>query len=381
MAPMGSAGRPAETPAPQRRIGYNADGTRAALALNEVVTTATGEQRQPQLGFAVATMASVASAAKMGELFPYAVGNVTLARQKSAMLPIISDSVHVDRVSIYNASVLQTNPLNGVRLKNTSGKHLLQGPITVLDKGSYAGDARIDNVPEGQERLLSYGIDLDVTVDNRKNSSSNSIETARIDAGLLTVSRKLVSSQEYDADNKSTKEKMLIIEHPIRYGWKLVSTQKPFETTPAVYRFMGPAAPGKVTTLTVNEEYLQDENMSMTSADLAQMIRYSTTGEIPKTVRDALSKAIQMKQALLAVDGQISAHTAQIALITAEQNRIRENMKTVAASTQYYERLLTKLNEQESSIESIQTERAALIARRDALRIELEAYLNGLTVR
>ena len=61
---------------------------------------------------------------------------MTLPRQKSAMLPIITDSVEIERVSIYNASVLRTNPLNGVRLKNTTGKHLLQGPVTVLDKAA-----------------------------------------------------------------------------------------------------------------------------------------------------------------------------------------------------------------------------------------------------
>ena len=36
-------------------------------------------------------------------------------------------------MSIYNRSVLASNPLNGVRIRNTTGKHLLQGPVTVLD--------------------------------------------------------------------------------------------------------------------------------------------------------------------------------------------------------------------------------------------------------
>ena len=70
----------------------------------------------------------------------------------------------------------------------------------------------------------------------------------------------------------------------------------------------------------------------------------------------------------------------ELAEITAEQTRIRENMKTVAPSTQYYERLLTTLNEQESSIERLQKERDALASRRDAAREELEEYLDGLTL-
>ena len=77
----------------------------------------------------------------------------------------------------------------------------------------------------------------------------------------------------------------------------------------------------------------------------------------------------------------IYAETCQrIAEITAEQTRIRENMKTVSQTTQYYERLLAKLNEQESSIESLQKERDSLTQKRDSLRKDLEDYLNGLTL-
>src|SRR6185436_19001077 len=147
--------------------GYGPDGQPVANQLSEVVVTSNASFMD-----AAASVRAMASAAKLGELFQYTVGNVTLARQKSAMLPIITDNVELERLSIYNASVLRTNPLNGVRLKNTTGKHLLQGPVTVLEKGAYAGDARVDNVPPGQERLLSYGIDLDVLVDNTKNSSA-----------------------------------------------------------------------------------------------------------------------------------------------------------------------------------------------------------------
>jgi hypothetical protein len=333
---------------------------------------------------AAASVQSIASTAKLGALFQYTVPDVTLARQKSAMLPIITDSVEVERLSIYNASVLRTNPLSGVLLKNTTGKHLLQGPLTVLEHGGYAGDARIDNVPPGQDRLLSYGIDLEMLVDNTKNSQRASVLTAKIDKGELTISRKLVSSMQYAANNKTSKDKVLVIEHPIRYDWKLVDTQKPFETTQGLYRFKGTALANKVTVLTVNEESVQDEEIALASANLEELVLYSRSGpgssEIPSNVRDAIGKAVQLRQSVVDVDRDIATRTQRVAEITSEQNRIRENMKTVAPSTQYYSRLLEKLNEQESAIESLQKERDALTAKRDALRRELDDYLGGLMV-
>ena len=351
------------------------DSLRRSLRLQSVVTTGVAQPMD-----AAASVQSIASTARIGELFQYVIGNVTLPRQKSAMLPIITDSVALDRVSIYNATVLPRNPLSGVRLRNTTGKHLLQGPVTVLDRSAYAGDARIDDVPPGQERLISYGIDLDVHVDNTKNTHTASILTARIVKGVLTIDRRTVASQEYLIDNKGDRDRTIVIEHPIREGWKLVDTRKPVETTADLYRFEGKAAATKVTTLTVKEEAVRGESMAILPADPAQILVYSRTGEIPSAVRDALAKAAQLKRALVDTERQMAERAQRIAEITAEQGRIRENMKTVSQRGDYYQRLLAKLNEQETALERLQDERDSLAERRDRERRELETYLSGLNV-
>jgi hypothetical protein len=353
------------------RIGFNADGSRAVSMLNEVVVTGMDESN--------ASVRSMASSGTLGDLFQYTVGNVTLARQKSAMLPIITDSVDLERLSIYDASVLGTNPLNGVRLRNTTGKHLLQGPVTVLDGGSYAGDARIDNVPPGQERFLSYGIDLDVAM-NTGSVQTSAVSTATLNQGMLSLSHKLVTTRTYTAENKATKDKVLVIVHPVNSGAKLVDTPKPFETTAESYRFKVRLPAGKVTTLSVKEEAVQGERLSMLSADVTQLEVAVRGAEISPAVREAVRKAVQLKRAAMDVDRQSATRTQQIGEITAEQTRIRENMKTVAPASSYYERLLVKLNEQESSLERLQKERDDLTAKRDALRRELSEYLDALNV-
>jgi hypothetical protein len=327
-----------------------------------------------------ASVSTVASATNIGELFQYTVGNVTLARQKSAMLPIVTSDVEIERLSIYNASVLPKNPLNGARLKNTTKDHLLQGPITVIDANSYAGDARIDDLPPGQERLLSYGIDLQLLVDNTKNAEEVSILTGKITKGILDISRKHLATRDYLADNKSDQDKALIIEHPLRQGWKLVETDKPTETTPTVYRFKGSVAAKKSSKLTVKEEITNSETIAILPTDTETLGVYSRTGEIPKNVRDALARAIQLKQAVVDTERQISAHAQQLAEITQEQGRIRENMRTIERNSQLYTRLLTKLNDQESQIEKLQSERDDLTKKRDGQRKELEDYVGNLNV-
>jgi chromosome segregation ATPase len=173
-----------------------------------------------------------------------------------------------------------------------------------------------------------------------------------------------------------------VIEHAVPTGgeWKLIDTQKPFETTRALERFKGSAPANKVTTLVVKEELVLDETMSLTTMDLDYLRAHTRMGEIPPRVRDALAKAVQLRQTVLDIEQQMAARTQQIAEITAEQGRIRENMKTVAPQGAYYDRLLTKLNEQESTIERLQSERASLSAKHDAARRDLDDYVNGLSL-
>lgn len=355
-------------------------GRAAGMTLSETFVTGAPIATPPPNYSASAQ--SNATAERMGELFQYAVGNVTLARQKSAMLPIITDSISVDRLSIYNASTLARNPLNGVRLKNTTGKHLLEGPVTVLDNNRYAGDAQINNVPPGQQRLLSYGIDLEMTVADITTSVPVTIVSGRIVKGMLTSERKLVSLREYRAENKSDKEKTLLIEHPslARGGYKLVDTQKPVETTDTHYRFEGKVGAHKTSVLTVREESVQSQTFNMVSSNISALMVFVSIGEIPPAVREALNKAIALKQLVIDTDRLIAERTRQTSEITVEQNRLRENMKTVAQNSDYYKRLLQKLNDQESQLEEFARERDALQKKRAVQVADMESFISNLTV-
>ena len=330
--------------------------------------------------YAAESVESAAVAGDVGELFQYTVSNVSLPRQRSAMIPIVTEEIDVERVSIYNQNVLAKHPLNGALLKNTTGNHLLQGPMTVLDDNSYAGDARIENLPPGQERLLSYAIDLNVHVNatNRRNDSD--IVSGRISKGTLYVQRKQVYQQEYVLDNKGDKDRTIIIEHPFRQNWKLVDTPKPYETTDSLYRFKVQALAGKTVTFAVTEENVYSETIAILPADIGQLQYYARTGRISEKVRNVLAKAIEQKGAIVDLERQMQGHRQRISEITQEQSRIRENMKTVSDDSQYYARLLSKLDDQETEIEKLRSQIAELEQQFEQKRDQLEEYLVGMSV-
>jgi len=329
---------------------------------------------------ALSSVAALANAAQVGELFQYTVPNVSLARQRSSMIPIITDPVEIERVSIFTPGVLPRNPLNGVRVKNTTGKHLLAGPVTVFDDGSYAGDARIDNVPPGQERLLSFGVDLQMLVQTANEDRQEWMTAAKIVEGVLQVSRKAIAQRKYDVENKANVDRVLIVEHPRRTNWELEQSPEPTESTDAVYRFRLPVAAGQKASLNVKQGTTLVQAIQIGGLNPQAMAFYVAAKEIPETVRAALSKAADLQRTVADTERKLAENDKLLVDITTEQSRIRENMKTVDRNGAYYNRLSAKLNDQESKIETIQTEQDEL---RKTLEIQtkvLADYLAGLNV-
>jgi hypothetical protein len=329
---------------------------------------------------ASASISSIASAAKVGELFQYSVGNVSIARQQSAMLPIVTDPIQADKLSIYNKSVLATNPLLGARLKNTTGKYLLQGPVTVISGSSYAGDASLGDVPPGQQRLISYGIDQEVTVHASDNIQHNQLLTGKLVKGILQLTYKQTFSQDYTAEDKGEQPKTLVIEAPKHAGWTLLEPKKPIETTDALYRFEGKLKPHEPSKLTVREEHTEMQEVQVLPMETAVVEMYARTGEIPQDVRDALAKAAQLKAALSDTQRQIQEHARKLAEITNEQSRIRQNMNAVSAASDYYKRLLTELDQQETTIQDLHKQTQDLQQQQAQRRKALEDYLSSLSV-
>ena len=129
---------------------------------------------------------SAATATEMGDFFQYAIDQpVNIARQKSAMLPIVIQPVEGVKVSIYNQSIHAKFPLLGLKFKNTTGLHLMQGPITVFEGNSYAGDARILDLQPKEERLLSYAVDLGTEVETLQKPHADRLVKVKLAKGLL----------------------------------------------------------------------------------------------------------------------------------------------------------------------------------------------------
>ncbi|HEX3314226.1 MAG TPA: hypothetical protein VHR72_05000, partial [Gemmataceae bacterium] len=204
---------------------------------------------------------SVATAEEVGDYYQYVIDQrISLSRQKSAMLPIVDQTIDGSKLSIFNESIHSKYPLLGLRLKNTSGQPLTQGPITVYDSGTYAGDTRILDLQPNEVRLLSYALDQAVEVKTTTKSSPSPDMTFKIDEARLNAHYKNRETRTYAIKNRATVERTVIVEHPIRSGWTLVDGTKPNEKSRDVYRFEIKVPAGAIGKLVVAEDQPRTDN-------------------------------------------------------------------------------------------------------------------------
>ncbi|QDU18709.1 DUF4139 domain-containing protein [Urbifossiella limnaea] len=362
--------------------------SKAAEVLRKSVTAATAGDGSRQLGRELATrlgtaaVGSAATAGKLGDFFQYAIDHpVSLARQKSALLPIVGKEVEGTRVSIYNPAVQPKHPLLGLRFKNTSGMHLSQGPITVFEGSTYAGDTRVLDVQPGEERLVSYAIDLGTEVDPQSGPGSARITSVKAVKGIVTTVTKVREEKKYRVANRSQTDRTLVIEHANRTNqqFKLVETAAPVEDTKEVYRFQVAVKAGEEKTFPVTEERDVSTQVALSNNPDGQIRFFLSLNEATPALKQKLAEAMKLKAAW---DGQLRDLTqvkADLARVGTDQDRIRKNLAATPREAEVYQTYLTRLATQEREIDGLTAREKTLMAAEFTSRKTFEDFLANLT--
>jgi hypothetical protein len=326
-------------------------------------------------------VASAATAGELGDYFQYVIEHpVSLPRQKSAMLPIVQRDVQAERVSIYNEQTQAKHPLLGLKFTNTTGLHLMQGPITVFEGSSYAGDARVLDLQPKEERLISYAIDLGTEVEPVAKRAPDRLTKVKVNKGILYQTTKIRESKCYNVKNRSEKDRMVLIEHPFRADFTLVSKDQPAERARDVYRFELKVPAGHNASEEVIEEKDVLTSIQVSNSDDQTMRFFLSQPVVSDAVKKALGKALELKGHLSATQREIAEQERQLRTITEDQVRLRANLKEMPPTAEAYKRYLKKFDDQETQIEDYQKKIKALQTQEFQQRQTFEDYLAKLDV-
>jgi hypothetical protein len=320
---------------------------------------------------------------KLGDLFEYEIEHpVTIKRNQSALVPIVLRSFEGRPVLLYNKATRAENPMRCVEFKNTTGLTLEGGPVTVLEGGSYVGEAMLETTKPDDQRLVPYAVELAVTVLDNVDSHDDRVFRVVIRKGTLKAQYTQVQQTTYTFNNKSDTEQIVYLDHArFTKDWKLSDTAEPHEITENYWRFRFVLPAKKVTKFVVKQQRVLSQNYGLSDANDQQLAFWIEQRYLDAATETVLREAMQLRQRVAGIEAQIARLEKERDAIHAEQKRIRENLQSLGdrpSEKELRERFVRTLNTQEDRLEQIEREHRQAGDERDRVRDQINTTLGGL---
>jgi hypothetical protein len=330
---------------------------------------------------ASSSIAAAAEGRELGDLFEYRIAQpVTIRKNESAMLPFLQQTIEGRKLLIYSDHS-SPHPTNAAELSNTSGKTLDGGPITVYDAGAYAGEALMETLKASDKRLISYAVDLGTRITEAFGSKAAMVREMHASRGVLNTRYAAEETRTYTVRNVDQKAKTLIIEHPLRPGYTLLS-QKPKEKTATNYRFELALAAGATQEFVVSEERVYEESTAVTNYNPDMLVNYLQNKALSDAGRRQLQRIVDQKRQIAENDRALQDANTQMSGLTADEDRVRRNIQSlnnVAGQQQQVQTYARQLDAQEQQLAALRDKQAELQKKKSALQTALDQLVEALT--
>ena len=322
----------------------------------------------------------------IGELFEYKIDQpISIKRNSSALIPIVQSALEGETASLYNAKTLKQNPMNAVYLTNSTGLTLEGGPITVIENGTYSGEAMTARIKPGEKRFITYAVDLGCRVETKTEEENQAAYQSEILNGEFRVHYKQSRMTKYILTNVSTRPKIIFIEHPIDKNsdknWKLVNTPNPVETTENYRRFKEIVAANSTTEFVVTEELPDRDSYQITNITTDNLVIWVRDKYLSPEMKKSLDEILEIKAKIATLNNQIQEKQEAIRTFTQEQARMRENLKVLGKSEEEKKllaRYVNKISESEDQIEKTKQQETVLIEQRNGVQRQLDDKIRSL---
>jgi hypothetical protein len=371
---------PAPPPPPAQRAGrapaaFMNQGNMQQFARPEAAAEATMAMDK-----AASNVAATAEGREIGELFEYRFSKpVTVKRNESAMLPFLQQKLEARKLLIYSDMSSQ-HPMNAAELTNSTGKTLDGGPITVYDQSAYAGEALVETVKTGDRRLIGYGVDIGTRITTAVDSMVQAVREFHLRRGVLTTKSAVMETRTFTIRNVDNRAKTLIIEQPIRPGYKLVN-QKPAAVTASRNRFEVKLNPAATDKFVLQEERIDEQSYGVSNLNPDFLLSFAQNKALSPEGRKALETILERKRLVASLDNDLSLAQAETAEITKDQDRIRQNLGSlnrVAGQEDQVNRYARQLATQESQLATLRDRTSELRRKKAAAEAELNRLIESM---
>ncbi|MDB5375434.1 MAG: hypothetical protein JWP04_4076 [Belnapia sp.] len=200
---------PAPAPGPAPAMAAMAPAGRAMrLEAQEMET-----RQAPRFVEQVAAVPAATAASSAGRVAFTLPAPVSIRSGETANLPFLDARLPAERVW-WVQDLAARNPLNAVRLRNSSGQTLPDGLAAVYgasgaEAGAYLGDAEIRAVAPGDQRLLAFARDRDLLLSSASSAGEKPVKV-ELRRGVVTVGTLRQEEVALAIDPRGAKGRLLV---------------------------------------------------------------------------------------------------------------------------------------------------------------------------
>ena len=376
--------RRAEAPMQKAMLG-NIAMADSAVAMESMAYAGAAPAMAP-MEMAQATMAVAKDAAtQMVFTFPEPI---TLPAGNSMMVPFISRELPAERVWLYQPETSQGHPLAAIEMVNNGETGLPPGILTLYEQSGaqkstlHVGDAEMPMVPKSETRFISYALDTKTKI-NQQTQEDRKLGLLTISKGMLHQKVLWQNSTRYTIKAPAEEDRTIVIEHPRRPEWDLVKPEgvegEP-EVTDTHYRAKVSVLKGETKTIALILQRDDTETIALNSIQPYELdTRIAVMGkEIKPEIRKSLEKIRELQSAVYSAQNDLAQLEQQRQQIFIDQERLRENLKTVATNNELGKRYLKELNDQEDTLAKLKRDQDAITQRLNTAQRVLSEYVGEL---
>lgn len=326
---------------------------------------------------------TAARAVSVGDLFDYRMkAPVSVARDHSALLPILQERLEGEQVSLWLPSCEDRRPLAALRLRNTSTLTLDAGPITVLDGDVYAGEASLERIRPGEEQMVSYAVDLATLVETHTERKRGPAFFLRVGDGSLEAHYYDLRTTVYTLTNQSEQPRILYLEQRRESPWQIApGGPQPVEARDAVWRFRVELPPKKQVELPVTERMGLQDRYSLDAFSHGNLATLEERGFLDDASRAPLERILALRSRLAELAARATAAESETSALTADQRRLGANIQSASGTREgraLVRRWLALAAADESRLSALAAEAEASKLERAQLEAELEKTVGEL---
>jgi hypothetical protein len=294
---------------------------------------------------------------------------VSLATGHTMMVPFEDRELAAEQIALYQPQTDPRHPLSAVRLKNAGDSDIPAGLVTTFRTGAngnadFVGDAQLPLLPKGAAKFVTFALDGKTDI-RREDGGERQVVTATASGGVLKRSVRKRRTISYEI-TPTDEDRTVVLEEQRADGWSPVGDASGIEQTPTELRKTVKAPKGKTTKVSLVLEHVDKQDVRLADLSFSRMLGFFTDlqNEAP-ALKDLISKLSDAVNKAANAERQLGRLADRKSELTADETRIRENLRAVGPAGEQGRTYQAQLAETDQKLATIAKDQEKLRSERE----------------